>query len=56
MGRNIYLDGMMGLVTGDALGTPVQFLSRDQIRNRVILWIRRNSIRVAGRDSKKRMD
>ena len=33
-GRNIMLDGMMGLVVGDALGCPVQFLSREQIKNR----------------------
>ena len=32
--RNIWLDGIMGLVTGDALGSPVQFLSRDDIRKR----------------------
>lgn len=32
--RNIMLDGMMGLVVGDALGCPVQFLSREQIKNR----------------------
>lgn len=34
MRRNIWLDGMMGLVVGDALGVPVQFLSRDEIKNR----------------------
>ncbi|MCQ2497283.1 MAG: ADP-ribosylglycohydrolase family protein [Lachnospiraceae bacterium] len=34
MGKNIWLDGMMGLVVGDALGVPVQFLSRDKIKNR----------------------
>ncbi len=32
--RNRMLDGMMGLVAGDALGCPVQFLSREQIKNR----------------------
>ena len=32
--RNIMLDVMMGLVVGDALGCPVQFLSREQIKNR----------------------
>ena len=31
MKKNIWLDGMMGLVVGDALGVPVQFLSRDEI-------------------------
>ena len=25
MKKNIWLDGMMGLVVGDALGVPVQF-------------------------------
>lgn len=32
--RNIMIDGMMGLVVGDALGCPVQFLSREQIKKR----------------------
>lgn len=32
--KNIWLDGMMGLVVGDALGCPVQFLSRTEIKNR----------------------
>lgn len=27
----IYLDGMMGLIVGDALGIPVQFMSREDI-------------------------
>lgn len=31
---NIWLDGMMGLVVGDALGCPVQFKTRAEIRNR----------------------
>ena len=34
MKKNIWLDGIMGLVVGDALGCPVQFLSRDRIRER----------------------
>lgn len=34
MKRNIWLDGMMGLVVGDALGVPVQFLSREEIKSR----------------------
>lgn len=34
MERNIWLDGVMGLVVGDALGCPVQFLSREEIKNR----------------------
>ncbi len=32
--QNIWSDGMMGLVIGDALGCPVQFMSREEIRNR----------------------
>jgi len=32
--KNIWLDGMMGLVVGDALGCPVQFMSREEIKNR----------------------
>ena len=28
--KELYLDGMMGLVTGDALGVPVEFSSREQ--------------------------
>ena len=31
---NSWTDGMMGLVTGDALGVPVQFMERDEIRQR----------------------
>ncbi len=31
---NLYRDGMMGLVAGDALGCPVQFMSREAIRQR----------------------
>jgi ADP-ribosylglycohydrolase len=34
MGKNIWLDGMMGLVVGDALGVPVQFMTRSEIRSR----------------------
>jgi ADP-ribosylglycohydrolase len=34
VGKNIWLDGMMGLVVGDALGVPVQFLTREEIWNR----------------------
>lgn len=30
--RNMWLDGIMGLVIGDALGDPVQFSSREKIR------------------------
>lgn len=34
MMKNIWLDGMMGLIVGDALGCPVQFLSRADIKKR----------------------
>jgi len=34
MGKNIWLNGMMGLVVGDALGCPVQFMSREEIKDR----------------------
>ena len=29
--RNIWFDGMMGLIVGDALGCPVQFMSKEEI-------------------------
>ena len=29
--RNIWLDGIMGVVVGDALGLPVQFLEREEL-------------------------
>ena len=34
MKTNIWLNGMMGLIVGDALGVPVQFMDREKIRNR----------------------
>ena len=34
MKRNIWLDGMMGVIVGDALGCPVQFIPRAQIAGR----------------------
>lgn len=30
--QNIWLDGIMGVVTGDALGCPVQFLDREELK------------------------
>ena len=33
-GRNLWLAGMMGLIVGDALGDPVQFMSREEVRSR----------------------
>ena len=32
---NIWLDGMMGLIVGDALGVPVQFMEKEEIIIRV---------------------
>lgn len=34
MKKNAWLDGTMGLVVGDALGVPVQFMTRDEICER----------------------
>ena len=31
--RNIWLDGIMGVAVGDALGLPAQFLERDELRD-----------------------
>ena len=33
MVKNVWRDGMLGLITGDALGNPVQFLKREVIRS-----------------------
>ena len=35
MNKNIWLDGMMGLIVGDALGVPVEFCHRNEIKNRI---------------------
>ena len=37
MTTNLWLNGIMGLVTGDALGNPVQFMTREDIRERGIV-------------------
>ncbi len=34
MDKNIWLDGIMGVVLGDALGCPVQFMRREELRKR----------------------
>lgn len=34
MKKNMWLDGMMGLIVGDALGIPVQCMSGEEIRDR----------------------
>ncbi len=31
MNRNLYLDGMMGLIVGDALGVPYEFSRREKL-------------------------
>ena len=40
MSKNIWLEGMMGLVIGDALGMPVQFCSREALKKRPITGMR----------------
>ena len=34
--RNIWLDGIMGVIVGDALGYPVQFMSRDEVQRKPV--------------------
>jgi ADP-ribosylglycohydrolase/histidinol phosphatase-like PHP family hydrolase len=34
---NIWIDGVMGVITGDALGMPVQFLSREDVQDGPII-------------------
>lgn len=31
MDRNVWLDGMMGLIVGDALGVPIQFMEKKKL-------------------------
>lgn len=38
--RNIYLDGMMGLVVGDACGVPVEFMSREELSENPVTGMR----------------
>ena len=38
--RNIWTDGMMGVVIGDALGMPVQFWSREEIEEEPVISMR----------------
>lgn len=35
--KELYLDGMMGLVTGDALGVPVEFSSREKMQEHPVV-------------------
>jgi ADP-ribosylglycohydrolase len=36
---NMYLDGIMGLVVGDALGVPVEFEEREELRARPVKFM-----------------
>ena len=38
--RNVWLDGIMGVIVGDALGLPVQFLSREEIKSNPVTDMR----------------
>ena len=40
--RNIWKDGIMGVVTGDALGCPVQFEERDEVAEHPVTGMRGN--------------
>ena len=68
---NIWLDGIMGVVTGDALGNPVQFMSREELKARGLVcgmeaggvyhtpigtWTDDSSMTLATLDSIKEVD
>ena len=36
---NIYLDGIVGLVVGDALGVPVEFMSRQKLKDNPVIGL-----------------
>ncbi len=38
--RNIWKDGVMGVITGDALGCPVQFMSRNEVAAQPVTGMR----------------
>ena len=38
--KNYWMDGMMGLIVGDALGMPVQFYTRDEVKKNPIVGMR----------------
>lgn len=38
--RDIWLDGMMGLIVGDALGVPVEFLTREELKKNPVKGMR----------------
>ena len=37
--KNIWVNGMMGLVVGDALGMPVQFKTREELKDNPVKTI-----------------
>ena len=37
MNKELYLDGMMGLIVGDALGVPVEFSSREEMKKHPVI-------------------
>ena len=40
MDRNIWLDGIMGVIIGDSLGLPVQFLTREELNENPVTQMR----------------
>ena len=40
MGQNIWKDGIMGLMVGDALGVPVEFSSREDREHDPVIGMR----------------
>lgn len=69
--RNIWTDGVVGVIVGDALGCPVQFMSREEIAKRGLVtgmeghgtydmpagtWTDDGSMTLATLDSIKEMD
>ncbi|MCI6005498.1 MAG: ADP-ribosylglycohydrolase family protein [Blautia sp.] len=38
--RNIWMDGIMGVIVGDALGVPVEFLGRNELSNHPVTTMR----------------
>ena len=40
MNKNMWFSGILGVVTGDALGCPVQFLSREEVRQNPVTGMR----------------
>ena len=40
MGQNIWKDGIIGLMVGDALGVPVEFSSREECEHNPVIGMR----------------